>query len=120
MSRKARASTLAGAIVGAIAFSFSVSAFAVDAAVDADAARALASRDHCLRCHSVDKKKEGPTYRAIASKYKGQADALDKLVQHITEEHQVKLSDGHMENHKMDKTSSPEQIRNLIGWILAQ
>lgn len=116
MSRKARASTLAGAIVGAIAFSFSVSAFAVDA----DAARALASRDHCLRCHSVDKKKEGPTYRAIASKYKGQADALDKLVQHITEEHQVKLSDGHMENHKMDKTSSPEQIRNLIGWILAQ
>ena len=120
MSHKTRTSLLAGVIVGALVFSFSGSAVAADAAIDADAAKALARKDHCLRCHSVDKKKEGPTYHAIAYKYKGQADALDNLVKHITEGHQVKLSDGHMEDHKVDKSSSPEQIRNLISWILAQ
>lgn len=118
MGHKKRAILMAAAIAGAVAFSGSASA--VDA-IDADAAKALAKKDHCLRCHGIDKKKEGPTYHAIAYKYKGQVDALDKLVKHITSgEDRVKLSDGHMEDHKVDKSSSPEQVGNLIGWILAQ
>jgi len=89
--------------------------------VDAVAAKKLARTDHCLRCHAVDRKKEGPSYQSIAYKYKGQPDALDKLVKHITAgEDRVKLSDGHEETHKFDKTTDINKIRNLVNWILAQ
>jgi len=124
MSHQARTNILAGVFVGAIVLFFSASAFAEDAAavkVDAVAARKLARTDHCLRCHAVDRKKEGPSYQAIAYKYKGQANALDKLVKHITAgEDRVKLSDGHMETHKFDKTTDINKINNLVRWILAQ
>jgi cytochrome c len=103
--------------VAAAAVLFSAAAFAE---VDAAAAKKLARKEHCLRCHAVDKKKEGPSYQAVAYKYKGQADAADKLVAHITSgTDRVKLSDGHEEDHKITKASEA-QIKNLIGWILAQ
>ena len=115
---------LTGVIAGAFVLFFSASAFAEDAAavkMDAEAAKKLARTDHCLRCHAVDKKKEGPTYHAIAYKYKGQPEAFDKLVKHITSgEDRVKLSDGHEETHKFDKSTDIEQIKNLVRWILAQ
>lgn len=117
MSHKTRAGLLAGAVAGVMAFLLSASAFAIDAA----AAKETARHNSCLRCHSLDKKKEGPTYRAIAYKYKGQPDAADKLVKHITSgEDRVKLSDGHMEDHKVAKNADPGEVRNLIEWILAQ
>lgn len=112
-----RANLLAGAIAGVITLSLSASAFAFDAA----AAKATARKNSCLRCHSINKKKEGPSYQSIAYKYKGQPDAADKLIKHITSgEDRVKLSDGHMEDHKIVKTKDPEEIKNLIAWILAQ
>ena len=124
MSNQSRTNILAGAIVGTIVLLFSASTFAEGTAAlksDAAAAKKLARDDHCLRCHAVDKKKEGPSYQAIAYKYKGQADAQDKLVKHITSgEDRVKLSDGHMETHKFDKTTDMGKIMNLVGWILAQ
>jgi len=124
MSHQVRINILAGVIASTIVIFFSVSAFAEDAVavkVDAVAAKKLARTDHCLRCHAVDRKKEGPSYQAIAYKYKGQADALDKLVKHITAgEDRVKLSDGHEETHKFDKTTDIDKIRNLVSWILAQ
>jgi cytochrome c len=124
MNHQARTDILAGVFAGAVVLFFSASVFAEEAAtvkVDAVAARKLARTDHCLRCHAVDRKKEGPSYQAIAYKYKGQADALDKLVKHITAgEDRVKLSDGHEEIHKFDKTTDINKINNLVRWILAQ
>lgn len=124
MNHQARTNILAGVIAGAIVLTFSVSAFAEDALtlkVDAVAAKKLARTDHCLRCHAVDRKKEGPSYQTIAYKYKGQADAADKLIKHITSgEDRVKLSDGHEETHKFDKTTDMGKIMNLVNWILAQ
>lgn len=32
----------------------------------------------------------------------------------------VKLTDGHKELHKFDKATSPDQINNMVRWILAQ
>ncbi len=120
MGHQARFNTLAGVIAG-IFLSFSASAFAEDARVDADAAKELARTDHCLRCHAVNKKKEGPSYHAIANKYRGQPDAQEKLVKHITSgEDAVELSDGHKELHKFDKATDQVQINNLVRWILAQ
>ena len=124
MSRQARTNILAGIIAGAIVLSFSASAFAQDepaVKVDAVAAKKLARKNSCLRCHDISKKKEGPSYQAIAYKYKGKSDVADKLVKHITAgETSVKLSDGHEETHKAMKTKDMDQIKNLVNWILAQ
>jgi cytochrome c len=111
-------SIFTGVVVTGAALLFSASAFAD---VDAVAAKKLARKDHCLRCHDVEKKKEGPSYRSIAYKYKDQPEAAEKLYQHITSgTDRVKLSDGHMEDHKSDHKSSESDLRNLIAWILAQ
>jgi cytochrome c551/c552 len=89
-------------------------------AVDADAAIKLARSSHCLRCHGVTKKKEGPPYNVIAAFYKSNKEAEEVLIEHVTLGAKVKLSDGHKENHKSLADKSPEQIRNLVRWILAQ
>jgi len=112
-----RARLLLGAIAGVVSFATAGTAWA---AVDSIAAKKLARKESCLRCHDVVRKKEGPSYQAVAYKYKGKADAQAELVEHITSGHKVKLSDGHEEDHKVTKTKDPAQIANLIGWILAQ
>ena len=89
-------------------------------AVDAVAAIKLARSSHCLRCHGVTKKKEGPPYNVIAAFYKSNKDAEEVLIEHVTMGAKVKLSDGHKENHKSLADKTPEQIRNLVRWILAQ
>jgi cytochrome c len=108
---------LLGALAAVISCTFAGSSWA---AIDAVAAKKLARKDSCLRCHAVDRKKEGPSYQSVAYKYKDKPEALDKLVEHITSGEKVKLTDGHEENHKITKAKDPEQIKNLIGWILAQ
>lgn len=45
-------------------------------AVDAAAAKALATKSACLACHAADKKLVGPAYKDVAAKHKGQADAV--------------------------------------------
>jgi cytochrome c len=124
MSYLSRSNIVASLLAGATVLVFSSQVFAEDVVVekvDAVAAKKLARSDHCLRCHAVDRKKEGPSYQAIAYKYKDQAGAQDKLVKHITSgEDRVKLSDGHFETHKFDKTTDINKIKNLVNWILAQ
>jgi cytochrome c len=52
-------------------------------ALDAAAAKALASKSACLACHAVDKKLVGPAYKDVAAKHQGQADAVDKVAARI-------------------------------------
>jgi cytochrome c len=90
------------------------------AAVDADAARALAKGNDCLKCHAIDKDKKGPSLQKIAAKYKGKADGQDKVVKGMTEGKKVKLTDGTEEDHKKIDAKDPKEIKNLADWILAQ
>jgi cytochrome c len=104
----------------ALALSLSSSAYA---AVDEDAAKALAKQNNCFKCHSVDKEKDGPAYKKVAEKFRGKANAEARLVEHITSGEKAKFPDGHEEEHKIVKTSPPkdmDQIKNLVQWILAQ
>lgn len=39
----------------------------------------LATKHGCMTCHQVDKKLVGPSYKDVAEKYKGQADAAKRL-----------------------------------------
>jgi cytochrome c len=90
------------------------------AAVDAAAAQALAKKSDCLKCHAVDKTKKAPSYQKIAAKWKGKADAEAKLIDAITKAPKVKLEDGTEEEHKVVSTKDMGEIKNLVGWILAQ
>jgi len=87
--------------------------------VDADAARALAKKSGCFKCHAIDKKKDAPSYKETATKLKGKADAEKELYTHLTTNPKVKV-DGKEERHDSPKTKDEAQIRNLVRWILSQ
>jgi cytochrome c len=89
------------------------------AAVDADAAQAQLKSNGCTKCHSVDKKKDGPSFKETAKKYKGKADAEDKLTKHLTTNPMIEI-DGKKEEHKSLKTKDAAEIKNVVQWILAQ
>ena len=40
-------------------------------------------KDHCGGCHEVDKKLYAPSFREIARKYHGDADAVSKMTENI-------------------------------------
>jgi cytochrome c len=98
-----------------------LAAFAVAAwsQVDVDAAQVLAKKSECLKCHSVDKKRDGPPYKEVAAKYKGKADAEETLYKHITTGPKVKV-DGKEETHEIVHSKNEAEIRNLIKWILSR
>ena len=104
----------------AAAFGVAAGASADAAAVDAAAAQQLARQSNCLKCHAVDRKKEGPAYKDVAAKYKGKSDARERITFHITSGEKVKFEDGHEEDHAIVKTKEKDKIDNLVDWILAQ
>ncbi|MDD4977588.1 MAG: c-type cytochrome [Gallionella sp.] len=87
--------------------------------VDEVAAKSLAKKSDCFKCHAVDKTKKGPSYKKIAIKYKGKADAESVLVKQITTGPKVKLEDGSEESHKIIDSQDQGAIKNLVGWILS-
>ena len=107
-----------GPLVAVALLGFSASVMAAD--VDADAAQALAKKNDCFKCHAIDKTKKGPSYKKVAAKYKGKADAEDKLLKQITTGPKVKLEDGTEEDHKIIDSKDPKALKNLIDWILSQ
>lgn len=100
-----------------VALLFSSSVFAADD----DAAKALAKKNDCFKCHAIDKTKKGPSYKKIAAKYKGkEAEGEQKIMKNITTGPKVKLEDGTEEDHKIIDTKDQAELKNLIQWILAQ
>ena len=87
-------------------------------AADAKAAESLLKDNDCTKCHTVAREKEGPAYKKVAEKYKGKADAVQKLTVHMTSEPIVKV-DGKEEKHKMIKGSDAD-VKNLVEWILSR
>jgi cytochrome c len=88
-------------------------------AADDAAADALIKKSKCLTCHSVDKKKDGPSFKETAAKYKGKPDAEQKLYTHLTTHPKIKV-DGKEETHESLKTTDDKEIKNVISWILSR
>jgi cytochrome c len=105
-------------LVLALAVMFSGAVMIADAADDA-ATEALMKKSGCFKCHSVDKKKDGPPYKEVAAKYKGKPDAEQKLYTHLTTHPKVKI-DGKEETHESLKTTDDAQIKAVIAWILSR
>ena len=75
----------------------------------AQASPELAKASGCTNCHDVDKKKVGPSFKSIAEKYKGQADAEAKLT--------AELNDS--KKHPATKASADDK-KTLVKWVLSQ
>ena len=92
--------------------------FLADAADDA-AAEALMKKSKCFTCHSMDKKKDGPSFKETAGKLKGKPDAEEKLYKHLTTHPEIEV-DGKKEKHESLKTTDEKEIRNVISFILSR
>jgi cytochrome c len=89
----------------------------VVASVNAHADQALAQKNGCLGCHSVEKKVLGPAFKDVAAKYKGQ-DVQAKLVEKVK-----KGGSGTWGPIPMPANSpvvSDKDIETLVKWVLTQ
>jgi cytochrome c len=87
--------------------------------IDVSAAEALAKKSGCMKCHSVSAKKEGPSFKETAAKYKGKPDAEAALLKHLTTNPKVKV-DGKEELHDSLKTNNEADVRNVVRYILSR
>ena len=74
--------------------------------VDVPATEALLKKSGCMKCHSVSAEKDGPSYKSVAAKYKGQADAAAKLEKFVA---------GHNGGSK-----PKDQAMNMVAYILSR
>lgn len=102
-----------------LAVLMALAATSAQAAVDVEAAKALAKSNECLKCHAADKEKKGPSMQKIAAKYKGKADGQEMAIKNMTEGQLVKLSDGTEEKHKIIDTKDPKALKNIADWYLS-
>jgi cytochrome c len=89
-------------------------------AVDVEAAKALAKRHTCSKCH--DPGRDATPFKKIAEKYRNDAQAEAKFVKHFTSSPEVKFLDGSKEEHKIVKTTPANdeaQLKNLAQWVLS-
>ena len=84
----------------------------------ASADEAAAKSNGCLKCHAVDKKKDGPAFKEVAKKYKGKADAEAKLTAFLSKGGKIKV-DGVEEDHKTVKGGDAAVAGKLAKWILS-
>lgn len=88
-------------------------------AVDVAAAEELLKVNKCTKCHSVDKQKDGPSFKKTAAKYKGKADGEAKLFTHLTTAPTIEI-DGVKEEHTKIKAKDDAAIKNLAQYILSR
>ena len=85
-------------------------------AAPAFADQALASAKNCMSCHTVAKKLVGPSYKEVAAKYAGQADAVDKLAAKI-----IKGGSGVYGPVPMPANTqvNEAEAKKLAAWVLS-
>jgi cytochrome c len=76
---------------------------------------ALAKKYNCLVCHSVDKKRVGPAYKAVAARYEGDPSAVADLVEKIK-----KGGKGAWGSVPMppNKKVTDEVATTILDWVL--
>jgi cytochrome c len=99
------------------------------APVNAEAARLLAKRIGCFRCHAIDKEHEkaGPNWKSVGDRFRPlpaviQPIIQERLIYHLVSGEVAHFPDGHSEHHRFVKTDPPDdpaQIKNLVDWILS-
>ena len=75
----------------------------------ANAQEALAKSSGCMNCHDMTAKKMGPSFKDVAAKYKGKADAEPMIVANLAA----------AKGHPAVKASG-DDLKSLVKWVLAQ
>lgn len=92
-----------------------VGAFATTGAL---ASTQLHIKSGCVACHTVDKKLVGPSYKDIALKYKGRADAVAYLSQRVRKGGPGNWGAVPMAANDVKRLNDAE-LKTLVTWILA-
>ncbi len=88
---------------------------AVGTAAFADNIEQLARDSGCLSCHSAKEKIVGPSFSAVAQKYKGQSDAIPQLVQAVKNGSKGTWGRIPMPGHS---SIADEDVKRLVTWVL--
>jgi cytochrome c len=103
--------------VGLLAASFgAVGAFAAEPAFSVADAVAIARSNACMGCHAVDRKLVGPSFRQIAAKYKGDAQASSKLVAKVKNGGSGVWGSIPMPSHPR---MNDADVKTVVAWVLA-
>jgi cytochrome c len=91
---------------------------AVLAAPPASASTQLHIKSGCVACHMVDRKLVGPSYKEIAARYKGRADALPYLSARVRAGGPGNWGKTPMAANDVKRLSDAE-LKTLMSWVLA-
>ena len=78
---------------------------------------ALAKKSGCLACHAVDKQVVGPSYQAVAKKYKGNAKAEAMLISKVKNGGAGVWGQIPMPPHAHVPDAD---IKAIVAWVLKQ
>ena len=78
--------------------------------VNAQSGADLAKAKNCMGCHELDKKKVGPAFKDVATKYKGNKDAESKLI--------GALKEG--KGHPVKIAATDAELKTLVEFVLSQ
>ncbi|MDE2118546.1 MAG: c-type cytochrome [Betaproteobacteria bacterium] len=76
-----------------------------------------AKKAGCLNCHAVDKKIVGPSYKDVAAKYKGDANAEAKLIKKVMSGGSGVWGKARMPANR--GKMADEEFKTTVGWILS-
>jgi len=96
--------------------------FLVAAAIPAGAQTApgeLAAAAGCNGCHQLEQKMLGPSYLAVAERYRGQQDAPDQVFKRMRDGSQGVWGNVPMPPVGQD-TLTDEELRAVIDWVLSR
>jgi cytochrome c len=85
--------------------------------------RDLPKKGLCLACHAINDKVMGPSFKAVAAKYAGQKDAVDRLVQQVLKGTKgVPPGTPQWGNIPMPAVTqlSEAEARQIVLWVLSQ
>lgn len=108
-----------GTAVLAIAGMWMLGATTVHAALDDAKALDIMKKSGCTACHSVDKKIVGPSFKDIAAKRKGEADALATLEKAVRAGGKGAFGPMPMPPNPAAKISDAD-LHELVEWILTK
>ena len=99
-------------VIAALMLGAAASAHAVDAAK----AQEIANKNACMGCHQVDKKLVGPSYKEVATKYKGDKNALATLSKKVKSGGSGVWGPVPM---PANAAVSDADVKTVVEWVLA-
>ena len=86
--------------------------WALSGVVMAGPAEDIVAKEKCSKCHTASTTKKGPSWASVATKYKGNAEAPDKLFTYLKTG--GKMSDGDEHNKVQCSDAELKAVVNLV------